>query len=474
MITLYPDQEELLEQTRAALRESKSVLIQAVTGFGKTVTSAAMFSSAVSRGKRCMFVVPRRELLRQVSNTLSRYGIDHSFVSAGHPYNPHSLMHVATTETLSNRIDLDLEPEKDLVVYDECHYGKTALGKVIKHYGDSGAYNVGLSATPMRQDGRGLKMWFDRMVRGKSVRWLIDNKRLSDYRAFAPDHPDLSAIPVVSGDYAKGKISDYMEHDRVLVGSAIEAYKKTAYGLLNMSFCTSIKSSEIMNEKFKDAGIPSACVDGKMSDSERGQIFRAYGRRELLNLCTVDLCLFGFDLSSAAGMDVCVESMSDMRPTLSLPLQIQKWGRMMRYKDFPAVLNDHVGNMINADGSAKHGFPDDDRDFTLEDDTKVSRKSVDRVLSIRQCPRCDMVHRPSAVCPKCGYEYPVKSRELEEVEGDLVEVKRSELDEKREMKRERAACKTIDELILFAQRRGYKNPHVWAEKWYSLRGRYRG
>ncbi|MGL5011047.1 MAG: DEAD/DEAH box helicase family protein, partial [Paracoccaceae bacterium] len=36
-LTLYPDQQDLIERTRAAMRGNKSVLVQAATGSGKTV-----------------------------------------------------------------------------------------------------------------------------------------------------------------------------------------------------------------------------------------------------------------------------------------------------------------------------------------------------------------------------------------------------------------------------------------------------
>lgn len=468
MITLLPDQEELIAKTREALRSSRFVLMQSATGSGKTIMSLSMFRSAQDKGKRCMMVVPRRELLRQTSNTLRDFGIEHGFIASGIPYNPHHLVHVATTETLVRR--LETAPDKDLVIFDEVHHGAASLDRIIAHYRDRGAFGVGLSATPSRTDGKGLGCWFQKMVCGKPIRWLIDNGRLSDYRLFAPDRPDFSG-EMKGGHYVQSKIEKRMEGDRVLIGSAVDHYRQHAMGLVNVTFCVSRKAGQVTNEAFRAAGVLSAYVDGETPDSEREAIFKALARREIQNVCSVDLLTFGFDLAAAAGMPVTVESLSDLRPTDSLALQMQKYGRALRMKPTPALIFDHANNVT------KHGLPCDDREWTLEDDAKGSRKAAEKVLAIRQCPRCDMVHRPSAVCPKCGYEYPVDAREIEQVDGQLVDVTESVLARKKreaeEMKRERASCRTIDDLILFAQRRGYKNPHVWAAKWYSLRGRYR-
>lgn len=63
MITLFKDQEELIAEARHALTKSRNLLIVAATGAGKTVLTASMIQTAISKGKRAMMVVPRRDLL---------------------------------------------------------------------------------------------------------------------------------------------------------------------------------------------------------------------------------------------------------------------------------------------------------------------------------------------------------------------------------------------------------------------------
>ena len=87
----------------------------------------------------------------------------------------------------------------------------------------------------------------------------------------------------------------------------------------------------------------------------------------------------------------------------------------MRMKEEPAFLFDHVGNYI------QHGSPDDEREWTLEAKPKRGGNK-EPTQPVRQCPECFMVHRPSPECPGCGYVYPIQSRMVDEIEGELSEV----------------------------------------------------
>ena len=111
-------------------------------------------------------------------------------------------------------------------------------------------------------------------------------------------------------------------------------------------------------------GITAQMIDGTMGPDERKRIILGFARREYTVLVSVALLTFGFDLAAAAGMDVTVESMSDLCPRKSLPMMLQVWGRVLRMKDHPAIIADHAGNW------RENGFPDDDRDWSLDGSNK--------------------------------------------------------------------------------------------------------
>lgn len=454
MIQLYDYQQDVIDRTRQSMRRNKTVLIQVPTGGGKTILTASMFQASMAKGTKSMMVVPRRELLKQTAETFGKFNISHGYVSAGYPSNPFQKVQLATAGSLVRR--LSKVPVPNVLVVDETHFGAGQLDTIIKHYKDKGAWVIGLSATPERLDGRGLGCWYGDMVEGPAVSDLIADGKLSRYRMFAPDTPDMTGIRKTAGDYAKGQLAEKMESDRVLVGNAVKHYRQHAMGMLNIAYCASIKHADIVAAAFNADGIPAACIHGGMDDAERTRLVKAFARRELLVLTSVDLLTFGFDLASAAQMDVTVEAISDLAPTQSLAKQMQKYGRALRSKDYPAIILDHAGN------ASRHGLPDDPREWTLSDRDTGSRTGGDKADPVRQCEVCFFCHAPAPTCPECGFEYPIKSREIEEVDGDLSEVTSSP--RKPTPAQEQGMAKSLDDLIRLGKLRGYKNPQIWAAK----------
>ncbi len=471
-ISLFPDQASHIDNLRHAMRSHKRVLLQAATGWGKTVGAAYMMSEAARKGHSSFFVVPRRQLLEQTAESLASYGIGFGFIAAGRKANPFQHIQLCTSGTLARRLDrLPFIPK--IVFVDETHYGGAEIDAIIKFFHAAGCWVIGLSATPMKINGIHMSDWYDHMVVGPQIGELMRMGRLSGYRLLAPSRPDLSGVAIRNGEYVESQLSSRMESDMVLTGNMARHYKEQAFGKLNMAFGVSIRHVELMSEAFNAAGVPAASVHSKMADDEIKRRIKAFARRELLTLVSKDLCIFGFDLAASAGMDVTVEALTDGRPTESLPLQLQKWGRGLRRKKDPCWIFDHAGNSISADGSLKHGYPDDDRNWNLEREEKRSREGKEKTIPVRQCGQCYMVHRPSPQCPACGFVYPIADRTIEEVEGELVEVTREQLagiakDERQVQGR----AQTLPELIELGKRKGYKNPRAWAMK--VIGGRRRG
>jgi len=463
LINLLPDQVELINAAKDKIRGGcKSLLIQGSTGSGKTIMSSEIVYGAFKKSNTCHFIVPRRDLLRQTSNTFTEFDIAHGFIAAGVPQYHRNKIFVCSTQTLINRLD----EAPHLAVFDEVHVGAKSLDTIIKYYKSKGTIIIGLSASPWKLSGKGLGCWFDDMVCGPSTRWLIDNKRLSEYRAFAPSHLDLSMLDVTGGDYAKGQLAEKMENDRVLIGNAVKHYKEHALGKLNVAYCVSIAHSQITAQAFRDAGIVAVHMDGETPDAERVKIIKSFARREIQVITNCELLTYGFDLASNSGVDVTVECMSDLRPTKSLALQLQKWGRVLRKKDFPALIFDHANNID------EHNMPCADREWTLADREKKTRDAGDRVISVKQClpaededgivRGCHYCHKPAPKCPNCGRVYKVESRMIEEVDGELQEIK--ERAEKKQARQVQGRAQSLEQLIAIGKERGYKNPAFWAKQ----------
>jgi superfamily II DNA or RNA helicase len=459
MINLYQDQQRVVDAARNKISQGhKNILIQACTGAGKSVMASYMIKSANQRGNRCAFVVPRTDLLEQMAKTFQNFELPYSYVASGEFYDPDSMNHICSMQTLVRRLDT-IKPR--IIFIDETHYGKGQLDKIIEFFKAHGAMVIGLSATPWKMDGKGLGCYYDTMVQGESIRWLIDNKRLSDYRLFGVSKPDLSMIKIVNGDYSPSQLRDKMENDRVLIGDAVKHYKEHAYGRLNLAYCSSIKHSKITADMFNAAGIPAAHMDGETPKHERRKIIRDYAERKLWVLTSVDLMCFGFDLASQVNMDVAVETMSDLRPTKSLALQMQKWGRVLRMKDEGALIFDHANN------HETHGIPCMEREWTLADRKKKKRGEPEEgAEKTKRCPECFHLHYPAPHCPVCGHVYTAEElKPLETIDAELQEIKIQQ--EKRAKRREEGMCETLEDWEAIAEERGYKKG--WARMRYQLR-----
>ena len=465
MVQLYPDQSDLVGRVRQSMRHSKGVLMQSPTGSGKTRMALDMIAGAYAKGSSCVFAVPRRELLAQTIKTISEYGIPFGVISPDHTYNPLAKIQIAMTPTLARR--LDKIPAPKILFADEAHYGGAELDRVIEWSRAGGGWRVGLSATPLKTNGKPMSDHYDHMEMGLPMADLIKMKRLSDFRYFAPQQPDLSAVASRNGEYVQSQLADFMEADRAIIGDAVKTYRELAFGKLNVVFATSRKHAGIIKDMFNAAGITAMMIDGTMGPDERKRIILGFARREYTVLVSVALLTFGFDLAAAAGMDVTVESMSDLCPRKSLPMMLQVWGRVLRMKDQPAIIADHAGNW------RENGFPDDPRDWSL-DGSKKRATSDEKAEPVRQCDiasgGCGFVHRPAPVCPNCGRVYPVMSRDVEHIDGELAEIDRATM--VRERKQEHGRADSLEALRELAKREG-RNPR-WADHVWNARQRKRG
>lgn len=465
--SLWDDQVKVVDSIREAARKSKAMLVCSPCGSGKTRMASWLAISALNKGGTVIFDAPLKDLRRQISNTWRDLGIDHSFVSSGMRYNPFARAFVTTSATLAGR--LDKAPRANVVIMDETHLLGAQRERIIRHYKEQGATLIGLSASPERTDGQDLSDLYDDFIEGLSPGELMDMGRLSGYVLHTPSKPDFSQLRVSGGEYMKADVESFMESKAQIVGDMVDAYKNHAMGKRHLLFATSIKHSNQIVEAFKNGGVTAVHIDGGMDDSDRNKLIKAWARREINVISSVNLFLAGFDAAQASGDDkAVVESMSDGRPTKSRPVQTQKIGRTTRVKPdgSDAIIFDHSCNTFHPDGSIHHGTPDMAITWQWRGrEKKGPGGSGERAIPVRQCEVCYFVSRPSEVCPACGHRHEIKSRMVEEVEGELFTVTREELRGVQKQERQlQGKAQTLDELVAHGRRKGYKNPHAWASK----------
>lgn len=438
----------------------RRVCMQAPTGWGKTVSMAELMRLVTAKNKRAVFGCHRIEILEQAAKTFTRFDIPHGIVAPGFSPQPYAPIQIASIDTLRSRIKRGKPvPPADLYGIDECHHAVApSWAAVADYYRD--AYVLGVSATPERSDGKGLDSQFDALVCGPSVKWLIDNGHLSDYRAFAPNSPDMTGVHTVHGEFDREETEAVMDKSTI-TGDAISHYLRYARGRKFIAYCVSIKHSIHTMEQFRAAGVDCWHVDGSTDRDERRMAMDDFRSGDLLGLTNCEIFTEGVDAPEA-------EVMIGLRPTKSLPLFLQMCGRVLRsVPGKTALLMDHGGNL------QRHGLPDEDRIWNLQGRKARKKAEEDAVENVatRQCQTCFAVHRPAPQCPFCGHVYEAQPREVEERAGELVEIDKERV--RHAMKEETRNARTEEALIALGRSRGYKDPAGWARVQIRIREEYR-
>lgn len=461
MLHLRQDQEAVVETALSRLfsSEGSRVLLTAPTGWGKTVAFCWLAKHCASIGQTVMILAHRTELIHQISRTLRELGVSHGTIKAGGRHEVGCAVYVASVQTLARRINQFDAPS--IAIIDEAHHAilNTTWGKILSAWPNTSRF--GVTATPQRLSGEGLGELFDELIYGPSVADLMASGTLARYRIFAPSQIDTRRLRVRAGDFSREELSDALNKP-VLIGNAVDHYRRLANGKRAIVFCVSIQHAISTADAFKDAGYASANIDGSMEPIRRFQLIERFRSGEVKILTSCDLVSEGFDLPA-------IEVAILLRPTMSLALYLQQVGRALRPyhgKDYALIL-DHAGNTI------RHGFPDDDREWSLLGTERKKKSESEQNINVRLCGRCFAACRaPISICPHCGYVWPAKPRQVEQADGELQEIDGSQI--LRAMRREQGMATDLNALIELGKKRGYRNPQYWARcVWASRMNRRR-
>lgn len=486
MLTLRPYQTEGVAGLRASFAAGKRAPLYVLpTGGGKTAISGSVAAGAAARGRIAWFVVPSLVLLAQTAEKFAEYGIRAGIIHAGFSPDATAPVQVITIQTLDRwcRKGVVRDPRTgrlffpagkrrpamwapDLIVLDEAHHASAAQYlRVVAALPDSRL--LGVTATPLRLDGKGLGAHvggcFDDLVEGPSITDLIGLGHLVHPTVYAPSvGVDLSGVATRAGDYAVAEAAARVDKPAI-TGSVVGHYKGLAAGARAVAFCCSIAHSQHVADEFRAAGVVAQHLDGETPEDERRRIIAAFSRGEIRVMTNCALVSEGFDVPA-------VEAAILLRPTQSLAMFLQQVGRALRPAAGKgrAVILDHVGNV------QRHGLPDEDRTWSLEGGRRKSGGDADtKPPPVRQCPECFAAHRPAPKCPVCGFTYVAQAREVEHREGELKAVDRAALDRMRfEQRREVRDASTRADLERIAAARGYKPG--WVDHQLSARGQRAG
>ena len=442
---LRPYQLDLFQKTQNAFAQGyRRPLVVAPCGAGKSYLFAEMLRK--TKGE-ALVLTHRQELKEQHEALFRNLGINNA--------------RVAMVMTEANRLGQYQTPA--LIVADEAHLSRSnSWMKVIRHYD---TWTVGMTATPIRLDGKPLGDVFDTLIEGVDVKWLIDHKNLAPYEYYAPTLVETDGLRTVAGDYVVSDLEQLM-NERAIYGNIIESYLRFAGGERTIAYCVSVNHARQTRDAFCDAGIRAECLSAETPPKRRKQILDDFREGLFDVLCNVGIISEGVSIDEVS---CCLL----LRPTESVALGIQQMMRCMRYMPGKtAKIIDFVGNYTRGPG-----IPDEERVWSLGEPLKRKpRTDGNGDFYIRSCPECFMTFKTAPVCPFCGAEYPLHPREIkarEEIELKRItaeEMARVEA-EKKKARAEQGRAQTFEELVALGKAKGYKNPAYWASQ--VMRGRRR-
>lgn len=400
---LRPHQERALAMLRSSLgKGNRRVVVQGPTGFGKTLVAAKIIEGARDKGNRVIFTAPAISLIDQTVKAFEAEGVDGiGVMQANHPRtDPLAPVQIASVQTLARR---DVPPAA-LVIVDECHLRAEVVDRMMDERPD--VFFVGLSATPWAK-GMGLR-WQDLVIPCTTAE-LIERGYLSQFRAFAPDVPDLSRVKVERGDYAEAALADVMGEAK-LVGSVVDTWLEKGEDRPTLCFAVNRAHAGLLARQFEKSGIASAYVDAFTDRVERDYIGRQFRNGEIKVICSVR--------TMTTGVDLPVSCVVDAAPTKSEILHVQKIGRGLRVNDGTEdlVVLDHAGN------SLRLGLVTDilcDQLDATPPGAKQDKKANEKLP--KECTVCGVLHT-GRICPACGNERKPPHGVVETVDGELHEI----------------------------------------------------
>jgi superfamily II DNA or RNA helicase len=441
MRELWPHQITAIDLLWQALADGrKHPILMMATGAGKTKTAAEIIRRALAKGKRVVLTVPAIELIDQTVQALYAEGItDVAVIQAQHPLtNPDAQVQVASVQTLTRR----MLPKADLVIVDEAHIAHKIVFRWMQE--QERLFFIGLSATPWT---KGLGKYYDALIIGATTRQLIRDGFLSDFKVFAPTHPDLTGVRTIAGDYAEDQLAEAMDKPK-LVADVVATWLNLGENRPTLCFAVNRAHARSIQRDFEIAGVPVAYVDGDTPRGERDEIRRGFEAGTTKVVVNVGVL--------TTGVDWDVRCLILARPTKSEILFTQIIGRGLRRAVGKAdcLILDHSDSTLNL------GFVTDIHHDKLDDgkDRKVS--SGARPEKSPKLPKeCTSCHRlkPAGVhkCPSCGFA-PERQTDIEPAQGELGRLGGKQIKADRDTKQ-----KWWSMLLGHSEMKGYARGWAW-------------
>lgn len=415
-------QQEVYNKLKLALLQTKRVICQMPCRSGKSYIMYEICKNAQVKGSKVLILAHRNLLLDQ-----HRALIDFD--------------NVRITSRQTEVRHLGENGKIDIILVDECHLSAAdSYRKIFDYYSD--AIIIGMTATPCRLDGKSLGEIYHKIVKGPTVKYLINKGAISPFDYYAPKvNLDINNVKINDGDYNQKDLEEVMLNSKIY-GDIILNYEKIAKGKQAIAYCVSIRHAQKVCDLFNEHGYEAKCIHSKISKKEREQILEDFKNQKFTIIVSVDCISEGISLPSC---EVCLM----LRPTQSYALYVQQGMRALTpHPNKRAVVIDYVGNVY------RHGMLDEEEEFSLVERKKCRNPSGEPDILVRVCQKCLRTYSgTSSICPYCGANNGKTKKEIQQEKQ--AELERITAFEKKAKRMEVGMQDTFSGLVAIAKERGY-------------------
>lgn len=349
MLSIRPYQQDCINAIRQRWNDGiDKQLVTAATGTGKGVLFASLYKG-LSLTKRLLILVHLETLCTQAAEKLRQWnrglsiGIEMGNSSAGN-----ADVVVGSVATLGRRNSprlAALNPEDfEVVVVDETHHlPAKSYQSILQHFGllktervgpplngervsekQRARLLLGLTATPVRSDGKTLDWYFDELVFDFPILKAIEQGWLSDIAGVrVRTSVDINRVKVRYGDFDL-KVLEKTINIKVRNQLVVDKWLEYGKGKPTVVFCSTINHARSQAVEFQLNGINADLIWGTDPEKNKKLALFEQGKIEVLTNCV--LLTEGWDYPNL--QCICMAA-----PTQSLLRYQQMLGRGTRLQD---------------------------------------------------------------------------------------------------------------------------------------------
>jgi len=392
-------QKALVERALRALDTHGNTLAVAPTGSGKTIMLSAVTGALLqnSETKACI-LAHRDELTDQNRTKFARVnpGLTTSVVNAQEKSWAGQAT-FAMAQTLCRESALQQMPRLDLLVIDESHHAMApTYRRIIDTLRDRNpeARIFGVTATPNRGDGAGLRPVFSNVADQITLGELIASGHLVRPRTFVIDlgkQHELQSVRQTASDFDMTAVAAILNTSPINQ-EVVRHWQEKAEGRKTIVFCSTVAHATDVCQAFIEKGIGAGLIHGELVDGERKDRLREYEQGRALVVVNVAVLTEGYDHPPTS----CVIL---LRPSSHASTFVQMVGRGLRVVDpeeHPGIIKEDCLILDFGTASLMHG--------TLEQSVQLDGRCFQGEAPHKECPQCEgSVPLGTRECPLCGF-----------------------------------------------------------------------